>query len=287
MDTSVILQIQERMNDLSRSEKKIGAYVLEHPADAVNHSTNELAQMIGVSPATIVRFCRSIGLSGFSQLKVRLYAESMGVMDQSLYTDIEPEEQTGEIAEKLAFRFQQSIAQTKELMDSPSMNSFSDLIDQKRVIYVYGLGASRVVAEDLAHKFSRIGKAVMSYSDHHLLASALINADPDCMLVAISNSGETDEVIKMVRIARQNGLYTVGISHNGTNQLSEQVDLSIRHGGGEPVLLRSAATTSLIAQLFTVDVLYYVYVCRHYESALKKIGASRIIIQKMFSGNGE
>ncbi|MCI1880574.1 MAG: MurR/RpiR family transcriptional regulator [Sporolactobacillus sp.] len=282
MDSSIVFQIRAKLNNLSKSEKKVGQFVLDHLVETVNHNTSELAQMIGVSPATIVRFCRSVGLAGFSDLQVKLYAESTNI-DQSLYTDIAPNESVAHISDKLAFRFKQSIAQTEEILDSACVDRFADLIDAKRTVYVYGLGASRIAAEDLAQKFSRIGKHMIHLLDHHLLASILINAGPDVLFVAVSNSGETKEVINLVKIAQQQNLTTIGILQKGNSRLGKLVDLAIAHGGGEGVLLRSAATTSLVSQLFIIDILYCTYICRHYDAAVNKLKDSRIIIRTMFS----
>src|SRR5699024_10731483 len=120
MEENIILQIKSKLPDLSKAEKKIGEYILEHAVETVNYNTTELAQKADVSPATIVRFCRSIGLSGFSQLIIRLYADASDV-DEDLYTDITPDEGVSQIAEKLALRFNQSISQTVNHLNTAVM----------------------------------------------------------------------------------------------------------------------------------------------------------------------
>ena len=281
MEENIILQIKSKLNELSKAEKKIGEYILHHSVETVNYNTNELAQKAGVSSATIVRFCRSIGLSGFSQLKIRLYADSSGV-DGDLYTDITPNEDVALIVEKLALRFNQSISQTANHLDTASIEEISKLIDSCKLIYVYGLGASYIVAEDFTQKFSRIGKPVVNMLDHHLLGSSLINAGENCLFVAISNSGETNEVIKLTQIAKQKGFHTIGISQQENSTLAKLVDDPVIHHGGEAVMLRSAATTSLVSQLFTIDVLYYAYVNKNSKKILNMLKDSKINIQTFF-----
>ncbi|MDY0393282.1 MurR/RpiR family transcriptional regulator [Virgibacillus halophilus] len=281
MEENIILQIKSKLKDLSKAEKKIGAYILDHAVDIVNDNTSELAKKIGVGPATIIRFCRSIGLSGFSQLKIRLYADASGVKED-LYTDITPDEDVSLLAEKLALRFNQSISQTANHLDRTSIEETSELIHKCTTIYVYGIGASHVVAEDFTQKFSRIGKTVVHTLDHHLLSSALISAGEQCMFVAISNSGETNEVNKLVEIANKKKMHTVGICQYENSTLTRLVEYPIIHHGGEAVMLRSAATTSLVAQLFTIDVLYYAYVNKHAKKILNMLKESKINIQTFF-----
>lgn len=281
LEENIILQIKSKLSSLSKSEKKLGKYILSHAVETVNDNTSELAKKAGVSPATVVRFCRSIGLSGFSQLKIRLYADASG-LDREIYTDITSNEDIAMIADKLALRFNQSITQTANLLETGCIEKITAMVDKSPAIYVYGIGASHVAAEDFMHKFSRIGKPVVHTLDHHLLGSSLINASKDSMFVAISNSGETNEAIKLTQIAKQNGLFTAGITQKRDSTLASIVDVPLIHHGGEAVLLRSAATTSLAAQLFTIDVLYFAYVARHYEEIMHRLKNSKINIQTFF-----
>lgn len=281
MEENIILQIKSKLNELSKTEKKIGEYILHHSVETVSDNTSELAKKAGVSPATVVRFCRSIGLSGFSQLKIRLYADASDV-NEGLYTDITPDEDERVIVDKLALRFNQSISQTSNNLDTDWIKKMAEMIDACKVIYVYGLGASHVVAEDFTQKFSRIGKPVVNMLDHHLLSSSLISAEGRNMFVVISNSGETNEAVKLAQIAKQKNFCTVGISQNRNSTLAKLVDLPVIHSGGEAVMLRSAATTSLISQLFTVDVLYYAYANKHSKKIMSMLKESKINIQTFF-----
>lgn len=281
MEENIILHIKSKLDKLSKAEKKIGEYILNHAAKTVQHNTLELAEQADVSPATIIRFCRSIGLSGFSELKIRLYADASGV-NKDLYTDIMPDEGAKQISEKLALRFNQSISQTVNHLDTTVIEKVSKLLNDCSTIYICGLGASHIVAEDAMQKFSRIGKTVIHSLDHHLMASSVINTNNPCILIAISNSGETKEILKLTKIAQQNKLYTVGISKDGNSSLTQLVDYPIIHHGGEEVMLRSAATTSLMAQLFIIDVLYFSFMNQNPDQTLGMLKDSKINIQTFF-----
>ncbi|MDY0393646.1 hypothetical protein RWE15_03310 [Virgibacillus halophilus] len=47
-------------------------------------------------------------------------------------------------------------------------------------------------------------------------------------------------------------------------------------------MLRSAATTSLMAQLFTIDVLYYAYVNKNADEILDMLKESKRNVQALF-----
>src|SRR5699024_11231318 len=94
----------------------------------------------------------------------------------------------GLIAEKLALRFNQSISQTVNHLNADVIEDVSALLEGYTIIYVYGLGASHIVAEDFMQKFSRIGKTVIINLDYYLMNSLFINKIIPCIFFSLSYS---------------------------------------------------------------------------------------------------
>ncbi|MYL60327.1 MurR/RpiR family transcriptional regulator, partial [Virgibacillus halodenitrificans] len=69
---SILDQIQLKYQTLSNTEKKIADYVMQNNTTLLNIHIKELAQQIDVSVATITRFCRKVGASGFVEFKILL-----------------------------------------------------------------------------------------------------------------------------------------------------------------------------------------------------------------------
>ena len=61
--------------DLTKTERKIADYFLKNPEQVGMLSSSELAKKIHVSDASIIRFSRAIGYSGFLALKNDVYLE--------------------------------------------------------------------------------------------------------------------------------------------------------------------------------------------------------------------
>ena len=68
----IVGYIQKFEGSLSKTEKKIAKYMIEHPDEILSSSVEELAQATGTSGATIVRFCRTIGFRGFMDFKYQM-----------------------------------------------------------------------------------------------------------------------------------------------------------------------------------------------------------------------
>ena len=75
-------RIKAKMPQLTETEKKIGKFVLENYETVLQCNVSELATHSGVSDASVVRFCRSIGYRGFQDFKMNL-ARDIGQATQS------------------------------------------------------------------------------------------------------------------------------------------------------------------------------------------------------------
>ncbi|PWS22837.1 MurR/RpiR family transcriptional regulator, partial [Enterococcus faecium] len=117
------------------------------------------------------------------------------------YDEINPKDSLDAIKSKLALRITHTIDETNRSLDDAALQAASQLIADKASVYVYGLGASNVVATDFEQKFIRIGKAVIHSQDPHLLAVGMTTQRQNVVLLLISNSGEKSESIRLANLA--------------------------------------------------------------------------------------
>ena len=78
---TVVEMIREKYNQIFMAERKVADFVLENPERAVNANVSELANLSGVSDATVIRFCKRIGISGplsVSHYPVERFGENYG-----------------------------------------------------------------------------------------------------------------------------------------------------------------------------------------------------------------
>ncbi|MGL4697616.1 MurR/RpiR family transcriptional regulator [Enterococcus larvae] len=274
MQQNIILTIRDHREHLPKSEQKIADYILENTNEVITLSAQELAKRADSSPAAIIRFCHSMQVNGFTELKL-LVSANLGSVDAEMYTEVEKEETAEAIKQKLNVRFIHALERTADLLDEKDLAVILPEIERAEVIYVYGLGASSLVAQDVYQKFTRLGKTVFYSLDHHLLASALGTGEKESLFIGISNSGETTELLALLDIAKGSGIYTIGITENGSSPLAGKSDVVLLTAKGEEAPLRSAATVSLISQLYIVDVLFFYYASNNYDETIKKIQQSR------------
>lgn len=64
--------INKNFDNLNKSEKNIADFILNNKIECINYSSQELSDKCFVSRATLLRFCKKIGLMSFSDLKYLL-----------------------------------------------------------------------------------------------------------------------------------------------------------------------------------------------------------------------
>lgn len=279
MQNNVLLIIREKMAALPQSEKKIAETILKDPVMVIQMSATDLAAEAGSSSAAVIRFCRSIGVKGFTELKLQLSADSQGIKD-NLYTDILSEENLEQVKKKMLINTNHLFKETNNVLDTKQIERVSELLHESSVIYLYGLGASHIVASDIQQKFSRMGKMVVCSLDQHLLVTSMAVAGKNAVFFGVSNSGEKKEVLALMIMAKELGLHTVSLTSNTENALSLEADVALKTAFAHEAPLRSGATISLLTQMYAVDILFYDYASKHYDLTVTNLEKSKAAIQQ-------
>ncbi|MCB5952847.1 MurR/RpiR family transcriptional regulator [Enterococcus sp. BWT-B8] len=271
---NILGRIRSIIDILPGSEKKIGLAVLEDPSAVIGMTAAELSKVAGASPATVIRFCKKINIPSFTQLKIKLSAEIDSPVQEG-YSDITENESIQELKAKLLANAYQSMQETVALIDEQQVDQVVDLLINAPIIYVFGVGASSLVAENIFQKWNRAGKTVVYVRDPHVLITILISAPEQAVFFAISNSGETKEVLQLVELAKKYQLHTVGLTQFGMNSLASKVELPLQTVRSNEAVVRSAATTSLHNQFIVIDILFYAYASRNFDEMIDRIQESK------------
>jgi Transcriptional regulators len=269
--------IESVRGSLSDTELQVASYVLNHQGDVVNMNVHKLAKESNTSAATVSRFARHIGFLNYSGLKVQLSADlTTNSNDPNLYEEIHKDEDLYSIKEKLLHNAQQSIKETVDLVKKETINELVSHLRNSKQIILFGVGASFLVAENIAQKWTRLGHLCVANDDLNQVLPLIVNGDKnDSILWLISNSGESPEVILAAEHAKNSGMEVVTLTKLGSNSLSKMADISVQTSQPMESSIRIAATQSLHAQFMLVDIVYYSYVSRYFDVSKDRISESR------------
>ncbi|MGP0585837.1 MurR/RpiR family transcriptional regulator [Paenibacillus timonensis] len=268
---SILTQMEAVLEQLPESERKAAQYILTASAEVSGLSIHAVADKAGTSAAAITRLCRSLGLSGFPDLKMRLSVDNAKPQRPGYY-DIERGETIQTVIQKTVSNSVQAIQDTMLHLQPELIEQVVDSFRKAPVIHMYGVGASAIVAADAAQKWLRLGKQAFALQDEHLIAAALASAPPGALFMGVSYSGNTKEVLQLFRVAQKYGVRTIGLSRFGNHKVSELADLMLYTPQAPEATLRSGASGSRLAQLVMIDILFFAYASTQYEETIVRLG---------------
>ena len=276
----IVLRIKEEYRKLTKSEKKVADYFIENYKDAINESTQSIAVATDTSPATVIRFVKTLKFDGLQQLKLAIAADMDSQKPDITDEIIHQKDGLSEIVEKNKRNLINSIERLYALMDLELIEKSVDAIDSAKKVYLFGVGASGIVCYDINYKLSRIGKDVVFNNDIHLQLVNLNFITKEDACVCVSYSGNTKETVLVAEIAKKAGAKTVGICCYGRNELSKICDITLRVPHDEREL-RLGAISSRNTTLTLLDTIYLAITHRHYPDVLNDIEPTRDLIKKL------
>lgn len=252
-----LLPALKKQENFSEIESQIADFVLQDAERVTRMTIKEFATGAGVSEASVVRFCKAIGVKGFRDFKVALSQELFRNKNEFNIVKKEKHEKLSlnDVFFNTMALDQLAVQQLVNTLDLKEVSKAITLLKDKQKVTVYGVGASAVVAEDFAHKVSKLGVTASFNRDFHQMLALVLNLTPEDIFLAISTTGKTAEVVQLATLAKERGATIIAITTLQNSKLAKLADLKL----STPVLeeyFRVANMATRISQLAVVDVLY-------------------------------
>ena len=249
---NLIRRITDNQQKLRKSEAKVASYVLANANGVIKMRIVDLAAKSEVSEPTVIRFCRALGFDGFQSFKLQL-AQQLGM--GSVYTQfaVDDSDTVTDLRNKVFDTTVGSLLTVRDELNADVLEHAISTISNARRVEFYGFGASGSVAADAQHKFFRLQLSTAAYTDPHIQHMSAIALGSDDVVVAISQSGETQALLQSVRLAREAGAKVIGLAPENTS-LSKQCSIPI-YVNMEEDLQSYTPVSSRIDNLVFIDVL--------------------------------
>lgn len=248
---SVIENIKNNYQELFSAERKAADFILENFQEAMMLNITELAKRCKTSEATIVRLCKHVGYQGYYQMRLMM-SHDFGKNQAELGED--------DIAKSTKMIFDMEAARVSKLAESIDMNTLvkaAGILRNCRLAYIVGVGNTNPVALDLGFRLERI-EIPCSYSAlaEHFLNHIRLGTSED-VVVAISRSGVSKQVVQAIELARKNNMRTIIISGEDQTSLTEYADCLLHVKETKKTVVGGGADSHLL-ELAVNDALLYV-----------------------------
>ena len=212
----------------TESEKEVLRFLINQTREAVEMDIHTMAKKCFCSPATIVRICKKNGFSGFKELKQALWND-MNFSKQLMQVNLDAPsgEKIPNIVANVLNTNIMAIQNIYNLLDFDELDRIVALLLSQRYVYLYGIGASFLVAKDFQQKLERINKRTFLYEDIHLQLISSTNLEPGDVAIIVSYSGITKEIIEIAQNVKMCGGKIIAITKYGTNKLSSMSDFNL------------------------------------------------------------
>jgi DNA-binding MurR/RpiR family transcriptional regulator len=266
----LLVQLRSRLPGLSGALRQVADVILDDPEWASRATIVELGERSGTSSATVTRFCRTLGVGGYTELRVGIATEigraAQAGWEVGIGADVLPDDPLDRVMRTLLAVDLRAMQETAAALDLQAVSAVVDAVIGARRVDFYAIGGSAAVLEDMQLRMHRIGIASWTWSDVHngLTSAALLR--PGDVAIALSHSGRTTETVEMLAQARASGARTVALTNFLPSPIAEVADHVLTTSVREPSF-RSGAMSARHSQILVLDLIYLAVAQRIHEQA--------------------
>lgn len=273
---SAIHKIRFLYNDMGKAEKRIADYILAHSGEIISCSISELSKLCECGDATVVRFSRRLGFSGFQAMKIGI-AQELSIAS-SISSEISKEDSCFEMFKKRVNDVTIALQNTETVLDPEGLEKAAEIIMKSKRVVIFGLGNSASIATDVAHKFLRLGINAQACSDNHLQAIIASHLDRQSVAIGISHSGSSKDIVESLQLSKIGGATTICVTNYATSPIIDVADIALFTKADE-TRHSILAMSSRIAQLAIFDAIYSYIVVNADKASLQAIYNSETSLQ--------
>ena len=273
---STLLKIKGVYPSLRTAEKRVADYLMLHPEDVVYLTVTELAEKCETSESTVVRMCQQAGFRGFQALKIAIAQDVVAPL-KNIHEDVVENDDTATVMQKVFAANIQALQNTQAVLDVDALERATQALIKAQKILIIGVGTSGPLVLDFQYKLMRIGVYCHAIIDPHIQLVMVAQLDKGDVVVGISHSGSSKEIVEAVSYAKESGITTISITGYAKSPITKVSDIILNTSAVE-TNYRSEAVASRVAQLTITDALQVNIALSMKDQALSQIQKSEKLI---------
>jgi len=284
-DAGLISYIDGILPNLKRARRRIAETISRDPERIISGSIHDLARSCGVSTGSIVHFCQSLGLKGFSALKIALARD---LAETVLSLGRKPVSYSNApMSPSDVFEYHiESLRRTLNLNRSGVINAAVKSILRAKRIFLFSIGLSYPVAYFLHKRLTFMGLAAVIEADSHLQLASAASIKRGDVALAVSVAGTTGDTVECLRLSRERGATTICITNSLGSPLAREADFALYAAPSE-VKYFQAPLAPRVTQLAVADVLLVLIGQRRKRQALSHIRQMEEYLLRRRTGNAQ
>ena len=274
---SLLSEIRIKYNTLSKNQKNIADYILQNLEQVTLLSISDLASNCDTSETTVMRFLKKLDYASYQIFRINLAKELSEQSSTTINDELKTDDDLGTIKTKVLQHATTALQDLDSSLKEPLIAEAVEMIENASRIILFGIGASSAIALDAMHKFGNIGMNVCTQIDPHIMNTICAHTSAQDLLLTISHTGESREVINAVTIAKKTGAKIMSLTSYKNSTLAKLSDLYLLSSTNGKKY-HSEAIASRILQLTIIDILYISIFMRNDKASFEALTKSRLAV---------
>ena len=250
--TSVIENIKHNFEELFPAEKKTAQYILDHLEEVTLLNISQLAKKAHASEASIVRMAKHLGYNGFFQMRL-LLSNDVAQKDSDMLNNAPLL-----TSEKIFSACANRIRSLSSFISTNDLLCAAKLICEARMCHIIGAGNTIPIASDLGFRLQRNGQSCMYSSLPEQYFNNIALGDSSDLVIAISRSGASTQVLKALSLAKKKEMKILVISADPNSQIMDFSDAILQINDTNEMHDQNVRADSHLLELAVNDALIYV-----------------------------
>ncbi|MDW8847461.1 SIS domain-containing protein [Erwinia sp. MMLR14_017] len=270
----IVLLARTLAPSLGKKERSIARFIENNPDTLSTMCISDMSRFLKVSVSSITKVSKKLGFSGFHELKNNIGIE-LNSEEDDFHSFSGSEDNNGRLLEESFLSAILALQDSLSTVNREVFNQVAEILanlngDNKLILA--GCGGSGAICDDFHHKLLKIGMFSNVYHDAHLQQMAASLMKPGDILLGVSHSGKTSDIINMIKTAQENHAHTICLTNYLNSPLSHLADFAMVSGvRNNPITGENASTR--IVHLTILDALFTVV-------ASKRSSVSQTSLQK-------
>ncbi|MES2977553.1 MAG: MurR/RpiR family transcriptional regulator [Pseudomonadota bacterium] len=242
------------------SNRATADFLLRNPVRATASGIEELASQAQTSTATLSRFARNLGMSGFAALRVEMAEVLQSVLQpvEKLRGALSRQDGAPSVISEGLVQTLGNVRATAEGLEPARLSRIAERLAAAPTVYTMGFGLSAHLAAMLAlhlQPFCPQLVNVVEFGGTEVAAGRLMNIGKDDMLIAISFPRYADDAIRLTQYARDRGAFTLALTDSMASPLVQVTDEGLFATATHPVLSSSSVSALLAVEALVTSLM--------------------------------
>lgn len=252
----------------SKSDRLLADYFLANPCCVNKETASSLSLLTGVSPATIVRFCRKLGFDGLADMK-KSVAYSNYIESTANDMDLTKGDNAETVKNKVIQYTKMIVNQLQVSLDASQLQKAADMIGGAAHVVIVGEGGSGTICRAAYDIFLKLAIPCRFVEDIMFQMMEISMMGENDVLLFIINSGRTYNVLQNAEYARDRGIATIGIVGSPNSPLSRFLDVELQTCMFSSSYF-SDISAARLCELTTVSILHSILALTRNEDQMEK-----------------